>query len=90
MVIIKNLEMPKSCYDCELHNYHFCNITRNLVEKHIDDGTRAEDCPLEKLVTCKECKHMERDGFTCRCEFNGDIVSEDDYCQGARERGENG
>lgn len=46
MVAIKDYEMPSSCFDCDLHNYHFCDITRNSIEKNWDDGTRAEDCPL--------------------------------------------
>jgi len=49
MTVIKDFEMPNSCYDCDLNNYHFCNITGNLIEKNWDDGTRADDCPLIEI-----------------------------------------
>ena len=49
-VIISDMEkVPCSCFDCELHNYHFCNLTGNLVENNLDDGTRAGDCPLKEV-----------------------------------------
>lgn len=49
MVTIKDMEMPESCYDCDLNNYHFCDITGNLIESNRDDGTRADDCPLIEI-----------------------------------------
>ena len=54
MVAIKDFEMSNSCYDCELNNYHFCNITGNLIEKNLDDGTRADDCPLIEIKENEE------------------------------------
>ena len=54
MVSIKDMEMPKSCYDYDLNNYHFCNITGNLIESNWDDGTRADDCPLIEVKTDNE------------------------------------
>lgn len=49
-VIISDMEhIPNGCFDCDLHNYHFCNLTGNLVENNLDDGTRADDCPLKEV-----------------------------------------
>ena len=39
------LDMPESCYDCCLHNYHFCDVTCSA----IDFSSRPDDCPLESL-----------------------------------------
>lgn len=49
MVAIKDFGMPKNCYECDLHNYHFCDLTGNLVEQNIDDCTTAADCPLVEI-----------------------------------------
>ena len=38
MVAIKDFEMPKNCYECELHNYHFCDITGSEIEEEWDNG----------------------------------------------------
>lgn len=48
-VIITDMDMPKSCFDCDLHNYHFCDATGTLIEKNRVDGTRAGDCPLKSV-----------------------------------------
>lgn len=61
-VIISDMEhIPNGCFDCDLHNYHFCNLTGNLVENNLDDGTRADDCPLKEVPKCKDCKYFEYD-----------------------------
>ena len=49
-VMIRGMEnIPGSCFDCDLHNYHFCDLTGNCIEQNYDDSTRAEDCPLEEV-----------------------------------------
>lgn len=45
-VIIKNYDMPDSCYECDLHNYHICNITGESIEEQYNEGTIRIDCPL--------------------------------------------
>lgn len=75
-VIIKNMEkLPESCFDCDLHNYHFCDLTGNCIEENWDNGTRADDCLLEQTDVlnkennyCKYCKNRlsPRDGIICR------------------------
>ena len=49
MVGIKDFEMPKSCFECELHNYHFCDVTGIRIEEWWDNGQRAKDCPLVEV-----------------------------------------
>ena len=41
-----DMDMPESCYDCCLNNYHFCDVTQTDIEKHWDEGTKPKDCPL--------------------------------------------
>lgn len=68
-VIIKDMEkLPDSCFNCELHNYHFCNLTGNCIEENWDNGTRADDCPLEEVLTkdtyedlCKRASMSEQE-----------------------------
>ena len=74
-VIISDMEhIPKSCFDCDFHNYHFCNMTGNCIEQNIDDGTRAEDCPLKEvpkgkwilekaIVRCSNCGKGYKEAF---------------------------
>lgn len=63
MVVISDMEhIPKSCYDCDFHNYHFCDMTGNCVEQNIDNGTRADDCPLKEIPSGKT-KHEIRKIF---------------------------
>ena len=59
-VIISDMEhIPNGCFDCDLHNYHFCNLTGNLVENNLDDGTRAGDCPLKEVPSGKWIRQMK-------------------------------
>jgi len=44
-----DMEMPDSCYNCELHNYHFCDLTKTCIVHNWNDSTRAGDCPLKEV-----------------------------------------
>ena len=60
-VIISDMEhVPDSCYNCEMHNYHFCDLTGNCIEQNYDDGTRAVDCPLKEVPSGKWIPARER------------------------------
>lgn len=48
MVAIKDMEMPNSCYECDLHNYHNCDLTNDDIEKHLDDS-KHPNCPLVEI-----------------------------------------
>lgn len=56
-VIIADMnEVPMNCFECDLHNYHFCDLTGNCIESNIDDNTRADDCPLKEVNENKPFK----------------------------------
>ena len=44
-ILIKNMKMPKSCYDCPIHNeeYGCCNIRERVVE------SAPPTCPLVEV-----------------------------------------
>lgn len=51
MVEIKNFEMPHNCYDCDLHNYHECDITNESIEEDYcwNGDSREKHCPLREV-----------------------------------------
>lgn len=49
-VLIKGMEMPKSCHECPL-----------LYVTSICDGSK--DCPLQPIVRCENCEHFDLDHF---------------------------
>ena len=58
MVGIKDMEMPKSCLDCPISHedeidYYICGKTGKNVYLYTNDI--HPDCPLVKIVTCKDC-----------------------------------
>lgn len=48
-MIAIDIEMPESCWDCELHNYHFCDVTGHNIEDNLNNGKREYDCPLRPI-----------------------------------------
>ena len=72
-VIISDYELPKSCYDCNLHNYHYCDVTGSCIEQNWDECTKAEDCPLKEVPSGKWVKedrgHVE---YTAVCSVCGE------------------
>ncbi len=51
MVGIKNFEMPHNCYDCDLHNYHECDLTSESIEEDYcwNGDSREKHCPLREV-----------------------------------------
>ena len=46
------MDMPESCEECSLHNYHCCNVTGQSVESNlydIKDENKPNWCPLKEL-----------------------------------------
>ena len=43
-------EMPSSCYECKLHNYHFCDANG----ESIDYDNRPSHCLLKELPKIRE------------------------------------
>lgn len=46
-LIITDMDVPANCYECELNNYHFCNVTGDEIENDWQDCTKPDDCPLK-------------------------------------------
>ena len=51
MTIIKNYGMPHNCYDCDLHNYHECDLTGESIEEDYcwNGDSREKHCPLREV-----------------------------------------
>lgn len=51
MIIIKNYSMPHNCYDCDIHNYHECNLTSESIEEDYcwNGDNREKHCPLREV-----------------------------------------
>ena len=51
MTIIKNFSMPHNCYDCDLHNYHECDLTTESIEEDYcwNGDSREKHCPLREV-----------------------------------------
>lgn len=62
MVAIKDFGMPSCCYECDLHNYHNCDLTNDDIEKHLDDG-KHPNCPLVEIEERKVGKWIDDCGF---------------------------
>lgn len=52
MVGIKGFGMPHNCYDCDLHNYHECNLTSESIEDDYcwNGDSREKHCPLVEAI----------------------------------------
>ena len=51
MVTIKNYRMPHNCYDCDLHNYHECDLTSEQIEDDYcwNGDSREKHCSLREV-----------------------------------------
>ena len=69
MIAIKDMEMPKNCYDCPMHiiNCHkhgggsFCTITGDDTDCYWNRERRDDNCPLAEIVTCKDFRNTLRE-----------------------------
>lgn len=88
MVAIKNMKMPKSCWNCNFcynRNGYYCEISHNLLAREVADipsENRPTDCPLVEIVTCKDCVkgHKYQNVDECYCDYLQDDVDTDFYC----------
>lgn len=64
MIAIKDMEMPKSCAECDFRKSDpysgevYCSkaIGSNTI---IYEKERLKNCPLVEIVTCQDCKYCE-------------------------------
>lgn len=76
MVAIKDMEMPKSCADCE----------RGSICGYGLGYGRASDCPLVEIITCENCDNWDKRhyrGNTCYCEMRMIHTEPNEFCNEA-------
>lgn len=90
MLLIKNMEMPKSCGKCPF-NATFPNTgLKNGVcnDLHLP-FRRHPHCPLVEIVVCKHCQYWHNDGITTTCDKNiGHGFPEDHFCADGKRKEE--
>lgn len=84
MVVIKNFEIPENCLFCRCYQDSRCVLLNQW--NCVSGIKRLNNCPLEEHVTCKNCKNLQNDWGTLRCEYTGDLVDAEWYCKGAEAR----
>ena len=62
MIIIKNYSMPHNCYDCDIHNYHECNLTSESIEEDYcwNGDSREKHCPLREVEAIPKAEYETR------------------------------
>ena len=62
MTIIKDYNMPHNCYDCELHNYHECDLTCESIEEDYcwNGDSREKHCPLREVEAIPKAEYEAR------------------------------
>ena len=72
-ILIKGMEMPKSCMDCPFKGFdrakgrgNICTINDSITLHAVLDGidvkfVRMGDCPLVPVVRCKDCKWRKKE-----------------------------
>ena len=89
MIAIKNMEIPSGCEVCDFrksdpyNSEEYCSkaIGSDII---IHEKERLENCPLVKIVTCKNCKYWAADDPYCG--VIGNITDKDFYCASAKPR----
>lgn len=61
MTIIKDYGMPHNCYDCDLHNYHECDLTAESIEEDYcwNGDSREKHCPLREVEAIPKAQYDE-------------------------------
>ena len=56
-ILIKGMDMPKSCEECKFESAQYVN---NYCRRaYCSLGADYEHCPLIEIVTCKECEYAD-------------------------------
>ena len=77
-IIIEHLEMPNGCCECRMQTENCCTLSLRKID---DIFTRPIWCRL-KEITCKNCKHLNKEEMRC---FNTEgigyrNVTNNDFC----------
>lgn len=67
MIAIKDMEMPKCCFQCDFYsNEYGCKL--KFTDECNPSVEKPDDCPLVEIVTCKDCKYfVDEDGHGYYC-----------------------
>ncbi len=62
MTIIRNYGIPHNCYDCDLHNYHECDLTGESIEEDYcwNGDSREKHCPLREVEAIPKADYETR------------------------------
>ena len=54
--------MPHNCYDCDLHNYHECDLTSESIEEDYcwNGDSREKHCPLREVEAIPKDQYEAR------------------------------
>ena len=54
--------MPHNCYDCDLHNYHECDLTTESIEEDYcwNGDSREKHCPLREVQAIPKADYEAR------------------------------
>ena len=94
-VLIHNMKMPETCAGCEWSRYSFpnawCSLTHKSHDADIAKRGRPDDCPIEEVVSCKDCKyaHMTTRGLCKYCDqwdYDESLYLDGDFFCGFCER----
>lgn len=95
-VLIKDMEMPKSCTDCVMcYDLMLCPITDTKVDWEKMDTERLPNCPLKEsheiqdIIQCKDCMlyiQPEQGKVYGRCTYPRDSTPkmQTDFCSCAK------
>ena len=68
-IYIKGMEMPNSCMNCALYNWHGCKATNTIFSNWVNTAKRQSNCPLiavpdnGRLIDADALKEEWRNGF---------------------------
>ena len=85
-IIIKGMDMPKTCLECRLGDGAMCYLT----EKRITNPETIEYfCPLIEIVTCKDCRYWHEHEWYNTCDKHiGNGFKDDYFCADGERKGE--
>lgn len=97
MVAIKGMETQTDCKKCPLMAM---DDTDELISpmicialwatkyeiRHCIEGRILDDCPLVEIITCKDCKHWNKEEEYCKLEYDKVYTGADFFCADAKRR----
>ena len=76
--------MPHNCYDCDIHNYHECDLTSESIEEDYcwNGDSREKHCPLREVEAIPKADyetHLKADLKAILVELQLEI--QEAYCE---------